>query len=524
MAEQSVDVRRVWSQLRRHLLLLAVAVLLGAGAGAASVFVLPPVFTSESQVLLPPVPAVDGQASERDVDTEVQVATSDVVLEPAGEAVSPELTVRELAKQVTITAPTSDVLRIVARGDSAEQAEEIAAAVAASEVAYLGADAASRSSTQAAVLSERQRSLRASMATVSEQIRQTRDRRAEAGPGAPGEAADASALAALTAEQANLVLALDEVRGMIAGEQSEVEATVIQEASPARRPGLVGQLLLRGLAGAGVALLLTVVVLATVGRRDRRLRYRDEVADALGTVVLASVRSSVPKTAAGWTDLLAHHEPGTVDAWALRQVLRQLALDVAPRNRASDPAQQRVPHPASIAVISLAGDQRALAMGPQLASYAASVGVPTRLVASHGHDAASSLWAACGAEAHTKEVRPGLLVDTRNRKPRRELTVVLAVVDPQQPELTGLPRTEVTVLAVSSGAATAEELARVAVVADDTGRRISGVVLADPDDLDRTTGRLLQHERVQQVALPARLTGVEPPGGPGNVSGFRGRA
>jgi hypothetical protein len=114
-----------------------------------------------------------------------------------------------------------------------------------------------------------------------------------------------------------------------------------------------------------------------------------------------------------------------------------------------------------------------------------------------------------------------LVVTTRSRGGQAELTVVLAVVDPERPGLGDLPQTEVTLLAVSSAAATAEELARVAVTADDAGRRISGVVLADPDDLDRTTGRLLHHERAHQVTLPAHLTGLAPNRPSGTVSGIR---
>jgi hypothetical protein len=49
-------------------------------------------------------------------------------------------------------------------------------------------------------------------------------------------------------------------------------------------------------------------------------------------------------------------------------------------------------------------------------------------------------------------------------------------------------------------------------------------VVADPDAADRTTGRLLQHERAQQAALPSRLTGINPPPGEGNVRDLRGGA
>ena len=40
---------------------------------------------------------------------------------------------------------------------------------------------------------------------------------------------------------------------------------------------------------------------------------------------------------------------------------------------------------------------------------------------------------------------------------------------------------------------------------DEAGRRIQGVVVTDPDNFDRTSGRLLQRDRVQQIPLPTRL-------------------
>jgi hypothetical protein len=60
---------------------------------------------------------------------------------------------------------------------------------------------------------------------------------------------------------------------------------------------------------------------------------------------------------------------------------------------------------------------------------------------------------------------------------------------------------------VTSGTATAEDLARVALAADDAGHPISRIVVVDPDPLDRTTGRLLPTERAQHVALPSLMTG-----------------
>jgi hypothetical protein len=53
------------------------------------------------------------------------------------------------------------------------------------------------------------------------------------------------------------------------------------------------------------------------------------------------------------------------------------------------------------------------------------------------------------------------------------------------------------VLGVSADAATAEQLARVAASAAADGRHIDGILVADPDSADQTTGR------IQPLARPA---------------------
>jgi hypothetical protein len=55
---------------------------------------------------------------------------------------------------------------------------------------------------------------------------------------------------------------------------------------------------------------------------------------------------------------------------------------------------------------------------------------------------------------------------------------------------------------------TREDFARLAVALDDVGRRVDGVVIADPDPSDRTTGRRTLDERAMQAPLPLRITGV----------------
>ena len=83
------------------------------------------------------------------------------------------------------------------------------------------------------------------------------------------------------------------------------------------------------------------------------------------------------------------------------------------------------------------------------------------------------------------------------------------MVDRQQPVLPDLRRADAIVLIVSSGTATEEDLARVAVAAYESGGRFRGIVVADPDSLDHTTGRLLQAQRAVEPPMPMKLTGVE---------------
>lgn len=524
MAEQSVDLRSTLAILRRHRLVLVLAALIGVAAGVSFVILRPPLYSSTSTVLLPPVKTTDGQTPVRDVQTEIRIATSDGVFGPAGQAVNPPLSLLAMARRVHVSAPTSDVISIEARAATPELAEELSREVAKAEVDFVTTAASSLTTAESDALEQRLAALNANQTTVGDEIKKTQARIAGESPTSTAGKADAAALAQLTAQQASLALEIDSVKQKTAAAQPGSTASVLQKATPARRPGLVSRSIGFSLLGVFVAVGLAAFVLILRSRRDRKLRYRDEIADALGSPVIASVRSRVPRAAAGWTSLLEDYTPGTVDAWALRQALHQLVLDGSPVGRPHGDRGEGVEHTAmTITVITLSDDPRGLAMGPQLAAYAASSGIPTALVAGQRHESAASLWAAFSQGR--EEVRPGLLVDAHTRDGHDvDLTVVLAVVDRRKPELAALPESSVAILAVSSGSATAEELALTAVTADDAGSRIAGIIVADPDDLDRTTGRLLQHERAQQIPLPTRLTGVPSPGPAGsNVSGLRRR-
>ena len=93
--------------------------------------------------------------------------------------------------------------------------------------------------------------------------------------------------------------------------------------------------------------------------------------------------------------------------------------------------------------------------------------------------------------------------------PDAALTVVVAVVDGRSPRIPDTMRTTATVLGVSAGVATAEQLARVAVSAAADGREITGILVADPEP-DRPHHRPSSrswHGRAQR-RTPTRLKGI----------------
>jgi hypothetical protein len=256
---------------------------------------------------------------------------------------------------------------------------------------------------------------------------------------------------------------------------------------------------------------LGVIVVAAIGRTERRLRERDEIAGAVGAPVLASVPVLHPSGTTGWARLLESYEPGVVHAWSLLKALRHVGVRDGRRGGGAG---------VCVVVVSLTADRRALAVGPQLAVYAASLGVPTTLVIGpqQDPDATAALSAACTTVAAGSR-QPGSLqfavgdFSEAARLAGAGLTIVVAVVDSRHPRLAARVPGSATVLAVSAGAATAEQLARVALSSTSAGVDISGIVVADPDPADRTTGRLLQLGELAGPRTPAphkrvtRLTG-----------------
>lgn len=291
--------------------------------------------------------------------------------------------------------------------------------------------------------------------------------------------------------------------GSASAPTGQVQARVVEPAASATGTALPIHVAVIALLGALAGALVGAGIALAISRRDRRLRDRDDIADAIGVSVLASIQVGHPSDPGGWTRLLEDYRPRAVDALRLRNALDQLGLANLTHTTGT-----------SVAVLSLSRDRGALALGPQIAAFAAGLGIPTTLVFGPQQDrgTAATLRAACAALQ--KQSRPlGNLWVTVHDQDDTEvladvgLTVVVSVVDSQSPNAAVTMRTAETVLGVSSGAATAEQLARVAASAFADDRNIAGIFVADPDPADRTTGRLPQVPRPRRRRMPTRAMG-----------------
>ena len=495
MSEQAVDLRSTWSVLRRRSRLLLVAAVLGALGGLGLLFLSPPPYSSTSEVLLPSATqGGSGKTGGYEAETQVIIATSAEILTRAGKEMQPELSPEEMERRVAAEAPTESILRITAEGPTSVQAEDLAAAVAEALVAYLEDSSRAVTSARREALQQRLDTLTASLDSVNAEIKKAAKRIADKGRTSAAGRMDAAALSDLTAVRASTVLDIDALKNQLAGRditygQVPAGASVIQPASTGNRASFVADALMWVLGGAALFAMLMTLYLLVTNHRDPKLRSRDEIADAVGIPVIASVRARPPRSPHAWRELLRGYTPDSPDAWALRQLLHGLLTD----SWKEWPTGEGF----VLVVLSVSGDDAGLAIGPQIASFAASNGIATQLRAAQQHESATSLWAAC-SHASTREGLPAALsvVTAPDPLARVDLTVRLVVLDRDTPEPNAdLVAGGTALLAVSSASVTRRNLADAVVAADQVELTIDGIVVANPDPLDRTTGRLSPVER-----------------------------
>lgn len=475
MAEQVVDVRAAFAALRRQRGAIALVGLLGAALGVGLPVLRPPMYTSTTEVLLPTPAITTSQSNPTDSDTQVQIASSQTVLGPAGKAVKPALDFRELSRRIAVTAPSEQTLLFTASAPTAAAAEALASAAATSEVAYVAQAATIGRNGNLVDLLHR---LEADLSLTRSAVNSAKD--------SPATVSLGGQLATLTGQLQTLLTSAEPTPGT---------ATIVQPASVAVRPGPVRTYVLPAVIGLVAGLLLAALVTLFAARLDRRVRTRDHFAEVVGSPVVTSFDGPSAHSIGAWHHLVADYDADPVEAWALRQLLRQLPAQGAERR--------------SVRVVSLENDVKAAGLGPLLASYAAASGVETELVLGevpHSLSMGTALRRVAGTE-----LRPGLHVsDGTARRTDAKLTVSVSVVDAAHSDQVAavLDRVDSPVLlSATSGAATAKQLARAAIAADSFGR-VAGVVVVDPDPTDRTSGGILGRGDARHD-LPTRLAGLE---------------
>ena len=231
-------------------------------------------------------------------------------------------------------------------------------------------------------------------------------------------------------------------------------------------------------------------------RRDRRLRLRDDIARAAGVPTVASVTTTAAHSAEERLELMTRYEPSLDASFGLRWILRHLLT-----------AHDDVP--ARVAILLHPGDEGAQAVPLQFAAFSARAGVRTALedpTLQPGTDNATR------GEGKLEPTLPNLwLVDgetdaraIEHCDPQLVIGVLAADGGPLERADTG--RMTTTLLAVSAGFATSETLAAISMAATESGRSLLGVIVANPEPRDDSSGREPPEATEPRATLPFSLT------------------
>jgi len=505
VTEQPLDVRSALRTLRRHGTWLVALVAFGVGYGALLTVTQSPRFEAKSLVLLPPS-AVDAQGRFlRSMDTEALIAKSADLLELAGRAVDPPLSSRTLRDWVTTRVISADIIEVKVTAGGAAQAKLLADAVANEYVAYSnGATVLRTDSTvgvlqaQASDLEKRLTDLEAQIATGTSRLSTLDQRSAEA-------LRESALLDSMRTEQIETSRQLSTVTGRISDARLNAELSsrgtrVLQQADVPR--GEAKPRAVRNIGGGAVVGIVSGLLLAlALDRNDGRLRYRDDIALAVGAPVVASLGVPRRSTASRARAMLDRWEPSVVENVALSQAFDRLGV-----------AEEQPP--VNLVLVTLAGDRAGPLIAVELAAFAATMETITVLVVASGNRITDGL-RAC-ADQSTRRVRERLFVhDLTGRSDAvplagAELSVAVVVADGGPLVVPTFGWRTITVLAVSSGVGSPVALGAAALACEEAGHPIRGIFVANPDPGDRSTGRMesspsWRHEPVSLAGDLGRL-------------------
>jgi capsular polysaccharide biosynthesis protein len=309
MAEQVMDVRSSAAFLRQRWRTIAAMTALGIAAGALYVVLVPAQLSSTTLLLFAQASGLPTPGQESPTDTQVLIVRSTPVLNKAGALVKPALSGAEVQRRVKVDAKTSNLIEIQASSRDARQAQTLSQAVADSYIATLNAAAGSLAAVPPQ-LASRETALTSQLKDLRAQIASTTQRLQGENPTSSDGRRDAQLLTQLTNNQANLLVQLDKVQATAdqATNGALVTPEIVQPAAPATGPSEIRRMVTWALIGGLVAAAGTALVLLIRRRRDPRLRARDDLADAVGSSLLAVVRGRPQGSVAGWLALFETYE------------------------------------------------------------------------------------------------------------------------------------------------------------------------------------------------------------------------
>jgi capsular polysaccharide biosynthesis protein len=479
MSEQPLDLKRFLKLFWRGRLIVAVFVIVGFLCGVAHVVLRPPPPTARALVVIPTASITTAAgATVDDAPTQIIIATSTPVLAAAGAAVSPPISPTTLRRHIAVTALSADVLQFQVNAPSGAEAEKLANAAATGYVAYINETSTMTAGGALSSLRGEASSLSSQIESLQHQMNAAATRLAGENPDSAAGQRDATLIGSLRTEQQEVSLQLNSVNNEIVSSQlsgslSAQATRVLQSATLV--PTSKVQLAFYPVAGGVVGFLLGGLFIFFRSRRDRRLRYRDELASAINLPVLASIECERCRSVKDWKHLLESYQPSPVDLWNFRRLVHRLMADDAPEL-------------VQINLIAFASDTPALAVSVEFARCAAELGIETQLVPGE-HPSLASFRAACAllGPAGVPDGSYGLEGENRDEDfSAVRLALVVVAVDEGHPVP---PVSEgASLLAVSAGYSNGEALARVALAATDSGHTIAGIVVVNPDPTDSTAG------------------------------------
>ncbi|EGX57794.1 polysaccharide biosynthesis protein [Streptomyces zinciresistens K42] len=452
MNDDTIRLAAIGRILRRRWRLLAVLTVLGALAGQGVSMLLPPRYTASASVLLP------GQWEERELLTQVDIATSSAVVDRAAEQLAWQgVDGAGLRDDVRATAADGNIITISGTADTPRRAQRLSDQVAQEFVTFATRIAGGATDPEAATGTE---ALRRQVARTNRRIS---DLARAADPGSTVESVQART------ELERLRTSLQEAMKKLADANPANNRANLVVMGPAPRPAGTEAPTRIQLVAAGALLFFLAALLGhlAAARVNRRPRGEAELTAALGTVLLGVV--DVPQEAP------ARQATGRGPRARLARLLgTDTRWDLPVPHRSGGEADRRIRHrrvcarlreqlpsPGGLLVIVPDGDEIALRAAGQLVAEAA--GDPVLRV------------------VEVSAQRPTV--------PDRGLASGALVV-------------------LSAGTCTADQLDGLAGACADGGHEIAGLVVAEPvrDRQARTTGRT-PREAAPALAARGHATG-----------------